>query len=296
MPLGNKNSDGNTIWIILKKGIDIILFLLGLGWMIIGAVILGTISSNSDINKILNIITILSNGVGDDIKILSVMLIVIGGGTMMYAVFGFVLFCIKEEKKNEIPSRWKTMHIIYPVIGVLLIVSTIVVLGLWSHIRIKFEEDDPKIRLLENMRTYFTSDVVGNTDSFPNSWNKLFMELDCCAINPVFSKDNDFDPTPWCRERGECQQTNSEIPKTCCKGVTVNTYASAPSDCHASVDSGTYNSKGCYEVLRNKIDIYPSAVIGVGVPLFIFGIVAVFLFLKNVLHGFNNSAIDPENQ
>ena len=46
--------------------------------------------------------------------------------------------------------------------------------------------------------------------------------------------------TPWCTTSGSCQSTSSQIPRTCCKGVTLTNYTSAPTSCHASVNPGTY--------------------------------------------------------
>ena len=72
------------------------------------------------------------------------------------------------------------------------------------------------------------------------------LQLDCCAVNPVRGPTNDFDNTAWCTTSpGSCQTTSSEVPKTCCLGVTESTYSSAPATCHQNVDSGTYNSKVC---------------------------------------------------
>lgn len=62
-------------------------------------------------------------------------------------------------------------------------------------------------------------------------------------MNSVQSKTNDFDTTPWCTYSGTCQEGNSEIPKTCCQSVDEDTYLLAPTDCYASVTSGTYNTK-----------------------------------------------------
>ena len=66
------------------------------------------------------------------------------------------------------------------------------------------------------------------------------MKYDCCAVHEVNGTTNDFDNTPWCTTSGSCQATVSQIPRTCCKGVTLTNYTSAPSTCHASVSPGTY--------------------------------------------------------
>ena len=66
------------------------------------------------------------------------------------------------------------------------------------------------------------------------------MKYDCCAIHDVMGTTNDFDNTPWCTESGTCQDTISQIPRTCCKDVTLTNYTSAPPSCHVSVNTGTY--------------------------------------------------------
>lgn len=74
--------------------------------------------------------------------------------------------------------------------------------------------------------------------------SEIFMKFqyDCCAINQVTGTTNDFDSTPWCTTSGSCQATASQIPKTCCNGVSEDDYGSAPSDCHSSVNPGTFKS------------------------------------------------------
>lgn len=262
----------------------IILCLLGVGWITTGSIILHNLVLDSDVKNILNIITIFSLGLGDDIEILSGTIIAIGCVTVLYAVTKLVLHCYNRWKgKHEDQLSERTFKLICLFL-VFLSGSTFIVVILWSHIHKKIQEDEPKEYLLENLKKYFTedADVVSDLVSFPNSWNKIFMELDCCAVNPVYSTTNDFDNTPWCTTSGECQQTNSQIPKTCCKDVTVSTYTSAQTNCHANVDRGTYNTKGCYEVLRSKIVCYSSAVIGVGVPLLLFLVLGVFVAWKEV--------------
>lgn len=75
---------------------------------------------------------------------------------------------------------------------------------------------------------------------FESTW---YLKLDCCGVNPVLSKTNDFDQTPWCTTSGFCQTSSSDIPRTCCTGVDKGIYSSAPVSCHGNVTSGTYNEK-----------------------------------------------------
>ncbi|XP_061165112.1 CD82 antigen-like [Saccostrea echinata] len=256
-------SDWNkeTIFFII---INVFLFLFGFGWLVIGAVVLDSILLNSDVNTILNTITVLSGGLGDNIEILSIMLILVGVLITVDAVIAVIGSVLLKEKKE-----WKIFLIIYSVFVAVLFVSMIVVFGLWIHIGTKIKEDGAKVQMVSNLYIDFTEDAISSSETKSNSWNRVFMDLDCCAVYPVFSTSNDFDLTPWCTTSGECQQTNSQIPKTCCNGVTESTYTSAPSACHATVKSGTYNSKGCHEVLKNEIDRYLPAVIAIGVLLFL---------------------------
>lgn len=140
---------------------------------------------------------------------------------------------------------------------------------------------------------HFKADTTTNSNPISNAWNFLFMtvsgvelyhlesilqfetlnfyfyeqlifqigffKLDCCGVNAVVSTTNDFDATTWCTTSGSCQATSSQIPKTCCLNVDENTYSSAPTACHASVNSGTYNTKVCTTginivILKKEID------------------------------------------
>ncbi|XP_062576620.1 uncharacterized protein LOC134238509 isoform X2 [Saccostrea cucullata] len=285
------NTRSKYIWAIY-----LILFLLGAVRITIGTVFLIPVL-DTDVNKILNIITIFSLGHGEDIKILTAKIIAIGIVIVLYALIeaGHHIYNRKTKNKDEtekdqlLKCKIKRIGLFFGI----LITSTLIVFGLWIHINIKIKEDESKDYLLENMKTYFTEDAdeVSNLVSFPNSWSKIFMELDCCAVNPVFSTTNDFDNTPWCTTSGECQQTNSQIPKTCCKDVTVSTYSSAPLVCHANVDSGTYNTKGCYEVLRDKIVLHSYVVIGYFILEMVVAVVAVVVLVWIN----NNTKVDNTN-
>lgn len=108
-------------------------------------------------------------------------------------------------------------------------------------------------RMGESFKDNYVGDALTSSNSISNAWNYMFMTIDCCGVNSVQSKTNDFDTTPWCTYSGTCQEGNSEIPKTCCLSVDEDTYLLAPNDCYASVTSGTYNTKGCYDALEDKV-------------------------------------------
>lgn len=275
----------------------IILFLLGIGWIITGSIILNKLVLDSDVKKILNIITIFSLGLGDDIEILSGTIIAIGCVTVLYAVprcySGWKSLHGDVKEKDQL-SLWKIILICC--FFCILIPSTLIVLSLWSHINKEIQANVSEKYLLENIEKYFTEDAdeVSDLDSFPNSWNQIFMKLDCCAVRAVYSTTNDFDNTPWCTTNGECQQTNSQIPKTCCKDVTVSTYTSAQTNCHAYVNSGTYNTEGCNDVLSSMIYCYSTAVIVISVLLLIFLVIAVYLAYKRDFYDATVSTSDQE--
>nr|XP_022323077.1 uncharacterized protein LOC111124493 isoform X2 [Crassostrea virginica] len=106
-----------------------------------------------------------------------------------------------------------------------------------------------KSEMLQSLDKHFKSDDPKNDKTISSGWNKLFIQYKCCAVHDVTGTTNDFDTTPWCTTSGTCQATASQIPKTCCKDVTLANYSSAPSPCHASVNPGTYNP-GCFELVK----------------------------------------------
>lgn len=61
-------------------------------------------------------------------------------------------------------------------------------------------------------------------------------------MNEVIGTTNDFDNTPWCTKSGSCQATSSQIPRTCCKFVTQDTYQNASNDCYALLTPGTFKN------------------------------------------------------
>ncbi|XP_065930704.1 uncharacterized protein [Magallana gigas] len=99
-----------------------------------------------------------------------------------------------------------------------------------------------KSSMIARLKESYSSDNVTSGGAISNSWNRFFIEYDCCAINQVQGTINDFDSTPWCTTSGSCQATASQIPKTCCNGVSEDDYGSALSNCHSSVNPGTYKS------------------------------------------------------
>ncbi|XP_062597830.1 uncharacterized protein LOC134259244 isoform X2 [Saccostrea cucullata] len=106
-----------------------------------------------------------------------------------------------------------------------------------------------KSAMIQSLRDNFTSDVISIKASTSDLWNNFFLKYDCCAVNQVTSTTNDFDTTPWCTTSGSCQQTNSVIPKSCCKAYTIDDYNEAPASCHADVQAGTYRDS-CFSRVK----------------------------------------------
>lgn len=86
----------------------------------------------------------------------------------------------------------------------------------------------------------------------------VLFQYECCGVNKVVGTTNDFDNTTWCTTSGSCQATASQIPKTCCKGLTKYDYQSAPNDCHSSVNPGYFYEKvvGFLLKILKKIQSY----------------------------------------
>nr|XP_022321290.1 tetraspanin-18-like isoform X2 [Crassostrea virginica] len=104
--------------------------------------------------------------------------------------------------------------------------------------------------MLHSLEKQFTSDDHTNGDTVSSGWNKLFIKYNCCAVNEVQGTTNDFDNTPWCTTSGTCEDTYSQIPKTCCRNVTLDNYREAPDTCHASVNPGTFKP-ACFQVVKS---------------------------------------------
>nr|XP_022327694.1 uncharacterized protein LOC111127010 isoform X2 [Crassostrea virginica] len=107
--------------------------------------------------------------------------------------------------------------------------------------------------MIKSLEQNFKSDNVNSNDGKSNEWNMLFFNFECCGVDNVYGTTNDFDTTSWCTTSGSCQKTNSQIPKSCCKNENEFDYETAHSNCHASVNPGTYHEKGSYSVIKREI-------------------------------------------
>lgn len=133
-------------------------------------------------------------------------------------------------------------------------------------------ETEIKHEMIEALKDGFKNDTITTEHSISNAWNHLFMKLECCGVNSVVSTTNDFDDTPWCTSSGTCLKTGLQIPRTCCKNVDESSYIFAPSHCYAKIVRGTYNDKGCYDELKDKLLSLKPWIIGGVVLLEIFAV------------------------
>eukprot|EP00105_Crassostrea_gigas_P005300 XP_011418853.1 PREDICTED: tetraspanin-1 [Crassostrea gigas] len=258
--------DCDLILMIVFLTINIIFCFMGLGLIIVGSLTFRNVSDiNTDhIKSLLECIQAVS-----EVTTLSIIIIIIGVVIFVFAALGFF----------GAYSKRKYILVEYANLVFMLLVMKIIVISLWLTMKSEVETEIQS-KMLESLKNNFVEDTVSSTNSFSNEWNYMFMKLDCCGVNPVVSTTNDFDATSWCTTSGSCQATSSQIPKTCCLNVDENTYTSAPSGCHASVNSGTYNAQGCYDALKEALLSYSSSILGLlftTIFIEIFAVICAFL-------------------
>lgn len=252
-----------TVFLVI---INIIFFLMGLGLVIAGALALTDVSNiNTDhINPLLDSIPVGSFEAGSLVKNLTTLIIVIGAFILLIAGLGLFGACCQN----------KFMLVTYAVLVLILLVMKIAVIILWFTMK-NTVENEVKDKLFVSLKDNYKEDTLTNRNSISNAWNYMFMTLDCCGVNPVVSTKNDFDSTYWCTDDGSCHGAVSNIPKTCCLNVDENTYTTAPTACHSSVHTGTYNTKGCYDALKEKLLSQSPSIIGVMVTVIVIEVLAV---------------------
>lgn len=236
---------------------------MGLGLVTVGALALRVISTvNTDkIKPLLNSLSVDSFSVGV-VNSLSIIITVVGVLIFLVAGLGIYGACCQN----------KYLLVTYVNIVVMLLLTKIVVIAIWVTVQNTMEREI-KGKMIEVFNNNFIDDTITSNNSLSNAWNCMFMTLDCCGVNPVLSTTNDFDQTYWCTTSGSCEDTISQIPRTCCTNVDENTYTSAPNSCYANVDKGTYNTKGCCDVLTDTLQ--SQSVIGVIVTTILIEIIAV---------------------
>lgn len=255
---------GGTLGKVFLILINIIFFLLGLGLLIVGALMKANVKIVTDeVKPALNTVTVSSYKLGDLADNLSVVFIVIGVFIFIVAGLGLFGACCQN----------RCMLVTYAILVLVLFIAKIAAIALWFTMQGEVE-DKVKNEMLTSLQTYFTDDSVDTGSEVSKSWNYMFMTLDCCAINKVTSGTNDFDKSPWCTETGKsCQATSAEVPRTCCVGRDASTYTTATAPCTTGVSG--YNTMGCYDALKAEIDSYSTPVIGVGITILVIELLAV---------------------
>lgn len=258
---------------------------MGLGSIIIGGLALSDVSEidTDNIQPLMDTITL------DAIQPLGMVKnffigLIIGGVAIIILIVPVVAVVLSDSGiKKYALCMYTTLFLTFILLEIIVAVQ-------WST-----TEDTVENKIKSKMDlalNHFKADTTTNSNPISNAWNFLFMTLDCCGVNAVVSTTNDFDATTWCTTSGSCQATSSQIPKTCCLNVDENTYSSAPTACHASVNSGTYNTKGCFDALKETVLYYSSSVIGVActtVILEIFAFVISVILLKIDSHEVDTS-------
>lgn len=253
--------------------INALLFFMGVGLICVGALAIQEVSkiNTENIKPLIDLFTTDSVQAVGRVNDLSITLIVIG--VVLILVLGLSIAAAYFQKKYIL--------IQYANLVLVLLVMKIVLIALWFTMESKVETD-MQGKMITSLKAHFEDDTTTSSNSLSNAWNYMYMTVDCCAVNSVQSTTNDFDQTSWCTTSGSCQATSSQIPKTCCLNVDENTYTTAPNGCHASVSSGTYNSEGCYDVLKKILLRYSSSIIGLiftTIALEIAAVVLVILIL-----------------
>lgn len=153
-------------------------------------------------------------------------------------------------------------NIIYTAVVFLFTVAFIVltVLSILFYVDLYNEQINPYSKtsdlhgqMTSSLKDNYWNDNFTTGTNISNEWNHLFIDFECCGVNRVSGTTNDFDQTSWCTTNGTCQATASQIPKTCCKGLTEYDYQNAPGDCHSSVNPGKYYDKGCFSVIKKEV-------------------------------------------
>ncbi|XP_048774757.2 CD63 antigen-like isoform X2 [Ostrea edulis] len=235
---------GGKIGRLFLMSINIVFMVIGLGLLVVGALMKSNVLGlKDDIKAVLNGIVVNDWKLGNLVGSLTIIFIFIGVFLFLVAFLGFFGAFFQN----------RCVLVTYAVLVLLLLLMKIAVIILW-YIMKNGIENEIKSHLLESLKTKFVDDSTDGGNDISNAWNIMFMSLDCCGVNPVNSTTNDFDQTTWCTTKGDCQETNADIPKTCCIGVTESTYKSAPTKCYYSLQRETYNKKGCYQAIKDLLN------------------------------------------
>ncbi|XP_048778891.1 tetraspanin-9-like [Ostrea edulis] len=223
--------------------LNIVVILLGLGLLIIGALIYqksGLV--NDDISPVLNAITGGDFTLSDLIKIIAVVIIVIGVFTFLVSGSGIVGACGKN----------RPVLVVYAVTVFLCDAVEIFVLVEVAKLKNKLN-DTIKSALLTLLSNYKGYEV----DVYSIAWNLIFYLFECCGVNKQSVVD-DFQSTAWSRG-------SDVIPGYCCKEATLTTASKLNgTTCTTNpTPQNAYINSGCYDFLNDILSGYSDAVISV---------------------------------
>ncbi|XP_021349360.1 uroplakin-1b-like [Mizuhopecten yessoensis] len=229
--------EGKSMYIII--GLNIIFMVLGLAVMFPGLAMLTNIYFLSgNIEPLLDKIFFNDINPSSIANNLPIIFIIVGASILFIAALGLVGVCCKI----------KTLVVLYDRIALVLIVVQYIIWVFFIVLRAKLHYTI-KNEFLSQLQSSYTKDDLNKSDEVSSAFNYMFMQMECCGVNPVTATTNDFDLTPWRIEDG----VSLKIPKGCCIGVTEDTYSAfANTSCTDTATSGTYHSDGCYDTILSK--------------------------------------------
>lgn len=243
--------------------INILFFLLGIVLMVAGIVL--KLKQGNDVLPALRILqenaTTLEQTMGN------ISLLAIAIGVLVAFVSGFGLFGAACEVR--------CILVTYAVFVIILLVMEIAAVALGFTLRNKINEK-VKEEMLNLLEENYVDDSLNSINPVSNEWNLLFLNFNCCAVNPVTEVKNDFDKTPWCTTEGECHDINAKIPKTCCVGVNARNFEQeAPRSCFVHLNTGDFKTTGCFDRIKELIKSNSVVVIATSLTIMIIEILGI---------------------
>lgn len=188
--------------------------------------------------------------------------------SLLAIVIGVLVACVSGFGLFGALCEVRCILITYAVFVIILLAMEIAAVALGFMMRNKINET-VKEEMLTLLEENYVDDSLNSSNPISNKWNLLFLNFNCCAVNPVTGVHNDFDETPWCTTEGKCHDVNAQIPKTCCVGEKE-----AQPSCDVYVTSG-FKTTGCFDRIKELIQAYSVVVIGISLAIMIIEIVAI---------------------
>ncbi|KAK3106957.1 hypothetical protein FSP39_003932 [Pinctada imbricata] len=238
--------------------LNIIFLLLGLGLVIIGAVFLANVEFLTEkITPLLETITFSGIGLDGLVKNLSIVFLILGGIVLLLAIFGLVGACCEVS----------FCLVVYAIILIMLFIAQLVVVILWAVLQMQVE-DKLESELKDQLTKHYKTDTLDSDNQVSNSWNYIFLTLDCCGITEQSLSNNEFTETDW--YKSQTVPVSSKIPRTCCTDATEDDYKSK--SC-SLVDGRSHNKEGCKKKIKDSIDEFSPWFIAFGVLVLVMELV-----------------------